>query len=286
LHTSAAHAAPRHASAGFTLIEMVIVMVITGIIAGVVAQFIVQPVLGYLATVKRTQMVDNSDLALRRIGRDLRIALPNSVRVNASGQSLELITTSSGGRYATQGSGALAFGTTATSFNLVGPAMTLGSSQNLVFYNLGPTVPDANAYADNSSAGTQATSNRRTATNGAGLATTITMSSVAGLPVGDFAPPYRVLAVDQPVTYRCNLSAGTLTRYWNYGFLATQPDPPTGGSSAVLASGLTACKFSVQGTLVAARAAIVNLALTLSATTTSGTENVAMNHAVFVSNLP
>ena len=50
-------------------------------------------------------------------------------------------------------------------------------------------------------------------TTAAGAVTTVTMASLAGLPVGDFAAPYRVFAVDQPVTYRCDLSAGTLSRH-------------------------------------------------------------------------
>jgi MSHA biogenesis protein MshO len=95
-----------------------------------------------------------------------------------------------------------------------------------------------------------------------------------------------VAAVDSPVTYRCDLGAGTLTRYQGYGFVATQPDPPVSGSSALLATGVTGCRFSVEGTLVAARAALVNLQLTLSGSTATATENVSLSHAVFVSNLP
>jgi MSHA biogenesis protein MshO len=221
-----------------------------------------------------------------RIGRDLRIALPNSTRVTASGLGLEVIPTTGAARYMAEGTNRLQFGTVATSFDLVGPSLTLGASQNLVFYNLGTGIVGSDAYADNSSAGAQASSNRRTATNAAGVASTITMSSLAGLPVADFAPPYRVFAVDPPVTYRCDLTAGTLTRYQGYGFVATQPDPPSGGTSAVLASGVTACRFSYDAAVIASRAALVNLALTLSTATTSGTETVSLNHAAHVDNLP
>lgn len=262
------------------------VIAITGVLSAIVAQFIVQPVQGYLATTARAGLVDTTDLALRRIGRDLRSALPNSVRTNASGLAVELIPTSGGARYATEGSGALQFGTTDNSFELVGPALTLTASQQFVFYNLGAAVTGSDAYAANSTALEQSASNRRTATNGAGAASTITLSSLAGLPVGTFAPPFRVTAVQTPVTYRCDLSAGTLTRYQGYGFVATQPDPPGSGTSAVLATGVTACRFSVEGTLVAARSALVNLRLALAATTSAGTETVTLHHAVYVDNLP
>ena len=92
---------------GFTLVECVVVIAITGVLASVVSLFIVKPVQAYLATSARAVVVDQADLALRRVGRDLRIALAGSVRVTGSGLALELIPTRGGARYATQGSGAL-----------------------------------------------------------------------------------------------------------------------------------------------------------------------------------
>jgi MSHA biogenesis protein MshO len=276
----------RRRQLGFTLVEAVMVIVITGVLMTIVARFIVQPVQAYLATVARAALVDTADSALRRIGRDLRIALPNSSRVTGSGLGLELIPSSGGARYATEGAGRLDFGVVDTSFDVVGPALTLAASQQLVVYNLGTSITGSDAYAASNSAAEQASSNRRTATNGAGPATTITLSSAAGLPAANFAPPYRVYAVGMPITYRCDLAAGTLTRYQGYGFVATQPDPPIGGSSALLASGVTGCRFSYEAVAVAARAALVNLQLTLSANSPAGTETITLHHAVHVDNLP
>lgn len=273
---------PHSSQRGFTLIEAIVVIVITGVLAAVITRFIVQPVQAYLATVARASLVAGADLALRQIGRDLRIALPNSARVNAGGSSLELIPSSAGARYATAGAGALQFGAVDTSFDIIGPPLTLTAAQDLVFYNLGPAVPDANAYAASTSAGEQALSNRRRSTSAAGNASTVTLSSLAGLPVTALAPPHRVIAVEPPVSYRCDLAAGTLRRHQGYGWQAAQPDPPAGGSSAVLASGVTGCRFSVDASLVAARAALINLHLTLA----SGSESVSLHHAVFVDNLP
>jgi MSHA biogenesis protein MshO len=275
-----------HRARGFTLIEMIMVITITGILAAVGARFIVAPVQAYLANTARATLVDHADLAMRRIGRDLRIALPNSVRVNATGLALELIPTTGGARYATAGAGALEPGVLDTTFELLGPALTLTAAQQLVFYNLGTGITGSDAYAPNGTALQQATSNRRAISNAAGSASSITLSSLAALPVAAMAPPYRVLAVDSPVSYRCDLAAGTLTRHQSYGFQASQPDPPATGSSAVLATGVTACAFSVDATLVAARAALINLRLTLATATTADAERVTLHHAVFVDNLP
>lgn len=271
---------------GFTLIEAIMVIVLTGILLAVVAQFIVAPVQAYLSVNARANLVDTADGALRRIGRELHIALPNSVRISADNLNLELIPTTGAARYVTEGSGALVFGSLATSFNLIGPPLTLTANQSLVFYNLGPGITGSDAYAASGSAAEQANSNRRSATNGAGPAGTITLSSLAGLPVGDFAPPYRVAAVSAPVSYRCDLATGTLTRYTGYGFVASQPTPPGSGSSALLATGVTACGFSYDASGVAARAALITLRLALATSTSAGTETVTLHHAVHVDNLP
>lgn len=271
---------------GFTLVEAVIVIAITGILAAIVTRFIVQPVQLYLATQARAQLVDVADNALRRMACELRLALPNSPRVSSSGLSLELIPVTSVARYKTEGTDPLQFGTVDTSFDIVGPALTLGSAQQLVFYNLGPGITGSDAYAANSSATEQSNSNRRTATNAAGSATTITMSSLAGLPIGDFSAPYRVFAVDPPVTYRCDIAAGTLTRYSGYGFQATQPDPPSSGTSSVLATGVTACSFTYDAAVFAMRAGLVSLQLSLATSTPSGTESITLHHEVHVDNLP
>ena len=76
--------------------------------------------------------------------------------------------------------------------------LTLGTAQQLVFYNLGPGITGSDAYAPNGTALQQATSNRRAATNAAGPATTITLDALAALPVAALAR--RLAARDQAST--------------------------------------------------------------------------------------
>ena len=88
--------------AGFTLIEAIMVIVITGIVASIVAVFIRSPVQGYIDSVRRAELTDQADVALRRMSRDVRLALPNSLRVTTSAANvtyIEFIMTSDGGRY-------------------------------------------------------------------------------------------------------------------------------------------------------------------------------------------
>ncbi|MEO8119412.1 MAG: prepilin-type N-terminal cleavage/methylation domain-containing protein [Rhodoferax sp.] len=273
------------AQCGFSLIELIIVIVIMGVLSAIVGVFIVQPVQGYLGTVARVELVNATDNALRRIGRDLRIALPNSVRVAAGGLTLELIPTTAGGRYfqddATATAQRLDFGVAdADGFNVMSPAVSMVAGQNLVFYNLGEGIIESDVYA----AANTVTSNRRPyigATNAA--VTTIATGTWAALPVAARSAPFRFQVVDLPVSYHCDLAAQTLTRFVNYGFNAAQVSPPVGGASAIVATGVTACRFSYDATAIAARAGLVSMALTL---LSSGAEAVSLSHSVHVDNLP
>ncbi len=279
----------RAAERGFSLVELIVVIVIMGVLAAVVAVFIVRPVQGYLGTVARTELVNATDNALRRIGRDLHTALPNSVRVAASGLTLELIPVTAGGRYyqddATPTAQRLSFGLAdADGFDLMSPALSLRNGQDLVFYNLGEGIIESDAYAPANTA----TSNRRPYVDATAAAVThISTGTWAALPVAARAPPYRFQAVDPPVSYHCDLAAGTLTRVVNYGFNASLASPPVGGTSAILATGVTACRFSYEASAVASRAGLVGMALTLSTNVAgTGAETVSLYHSVHVDNLP
>lgn len=253
------------------------VIAITGVVVGMVAIFIVPSITAYFSTATRAQLGDEADTALRRMTRDLAAALPNSVRI--TGNSVELIPVSGAARYAvgTEAGDPLLFGTPDTSFAIVGPALRLASAgQRLAWYNLGNGVPDADAYT---------LANVRVASNAAGNASSVTITGAA-LPNSLQAPPYRVYAIEQPVTYRCDTTAETLTRYTGYGFLATQPDPPSGGSAAVLARHVKSCGFSYSTPTITARYALVTLSLQLGAKNAGGTESISLYHTVHVDNLP
>src|SRR5256885_15489911 len=91
---------------GVTLIEMIIVISITAIIAGAVSVFISRAVEGYADAARRAEMSDIADTALRRMTRDLRTALANSIRITcvascgptSSAHYLEDLRSSGGGR--------------------------------------------------------------------------------------------------------------------------------------------------------------------------------------------
>lgn len=84
--------------AGFTLIELIIVLVLMTIIGATVAVFVRPAIDAYTDTRNRLALGDMGDTALRRMVRDIRVAVPNSLRT-PSEACFELVPTVAGGRY-------------------------------------------------------------------------------------------------------------------------------------------------------------------------------------------
>jgi MSHA biogenesis protein MshO len=224
-------------SAGFTLIELIVVMVVVGVLAGIVALFIQHPLRAYLAASRRAALVDAADTALLRIARDLRAALPNSLRVTQSGgvTYLEYLPIQDGGRYRAAQTGAgtgdiLDFSSAGdNAFDLLGPNVTASAGQYLVVYNLG-----LDASTDAWQGG-----NRRTVTSNGGVANLAFTATASPLPLE--SPNKRFYLVGAPVTYACNPAAGELRRISGYAPQATQPTSFTGATTRLLASHVAAC---------------------------------------------
>lgn len=83
---------------GFTLLELLVVIVITGILASMLTVFLRPAIDSYLDTKRRANLTDMADTALRRMGQDIRTAVPNSLRV-FGGSCFQLVPTIGGGRY-------------------------------------------------------------------------------------------------------------------------------------------------------------------------------------------
>lgn len=296
--------AARRPARGVTLVELVVAMVLTGIIVATVA-FFVFPVRQSAELTMRAELTDIADNALQRMARDVRRALPNSVRVNGTGQYLEFLEVRTAGRYRGEGGGAsggtdcsnddpalgtpdndlLSFDTVADQcFKTVGKLPTAPVVGDFaVFNNHGPGFIGQNAYATTGTLNRVAISGVNTGEAGrdriAFAATTLQRD------LHD-SPGKRFYVMSGPVTYGC--AGATMTRYQGYVIDADQNNasPPSGGSSALIAANVVSCTFDYNPN-VSPQIGLLTLRLTLAKARSDGTlERVSLYHAVHVSNIP
>lgn len=263
---------------GFTLIEIVMVIVIMGILSAM-ASSLAKPVEGYITSIDRADLSDAADTALLRISRDVRQALPNSIRINSSGSntSIDFLTITGGGRYRASpdslgGGDVLNFSAADTSFDILGSSVDIVAGDQLVVYNLG--VPGADAYEGN----TASTHVRRSVSSVGTSLTNVSITSSAAMPFD--SQRHRFQIVHEQVRYICDLTAKTLTRY--AGFTISTPAyaiPP--GSSALLATGVTACNFAYTSGS-SHRSGLMTLNITLS----NNSDSVTLQNQVHVQNVP
>ncbi len=294
-----------------TLVELIVVIIIAGIVATISSSFIVSAVTGYSDLARRAELVDAAEMSLRKLARDVRRALPNSVRVDASGRVIEMLNTVDGGRYR-DGPGMVPNGhnhansefrlkigsADSDGFNIVGFFQNLAvpfssTTERLVIYNQG--VTGADAYEDASLAGgpyvitNPAVTGFTVAPDASGDEHQITPGAGQNFYFRYASPSQRVYVVDTPVTYLCSPGAnGTITRYWGYAINASQPTdaavaPLASGSNQMLTKPVTACTFTYQpGT--DQRGGLITVDLTVG-DTDSG-ERVRLLYQVHVDNAP
>ncbi|MBQ0937055.1 type II secretion system protein [Ideonella paludis] len=88
----------RQRTAGFTLIELIVVMVITVIMSVSLVVFFRPAIDGYFLSQTRDDLMQAADNAIMHMANDVRAAVPNSVRT-PNNQCFELVPTVAGGRY-------------------------------------------------------------------------------------------------------------------------------------------------------------------------------------------
>ena len=243
---------------GFSLIEAIAVMVITGIIVGMVAIFIQRPVEGYFSSTNRAAMADTADTALRRIGRDVHLALPNTVRVGGGGLFLEFIPIRTGGRYQQNDA---CFSSGCSSLSTFGDMLsnvqvTTGSDLVAIYNqynNSGADCAPTTAGLYSAYCGQGITT--LTSASGAGTTTnTLGFAAYVFLPPGG-SPSRRVFIIAaSPVTYTCDAATNTLWRISGYTRQAAQPTSlvalplSTATSKVPLATNVT-CPAIVAGSV-------------------------------------
>ena len=288
---------------GFTLVEMIMVIVILGVIGGMVAVFMRGPIDAYFASARRAALTDVADTTVRRIARDVRKSLPNSVRMAATGNAcIEFIPTKTGGRYRVDGAATgLDFTAADSTFNMLG-ANPVPTDQKIIVgdliavYNLG--IPFATAYNRDNIAAVGITPTVTTAPN---VETTITFVAPTKFPLASGSQRFHVIPANENVVgYACTgvgtstagQGTGTLYRYTvslatAYAQPATCPAAaPVAGvgryvAVSPLATNVSICNFDYS-TPDLQRNALLRIALQI----TDQGESVSLYHEVHVNNTP
>ena len=290
-----AHLRQRRRQRGFTIIEAIVVMVIIGLIGSFIAVFVTVPVRSYVNAVARAEASDLADNAMRRLTRELRLALPNSVRVNAAGTHIEFIETKAGLRYLaeddlnTPGGVHLDWNVAAaTTFTVVGgiPGGRLApvaGQDFIVVYNLGDGQEPGNAYDCSANCNRALISSINSAASTITLATNpFAAQTVAGVAL--MSPGKRFQVVTSAVSYGCDSVTGRLTRYWNYGFPVGQASPPGSGNRAILADNVSSCTFSYTN-MANQRSGLIGVSLTFRVRD-EGATPLTLLHQIHVDNSP
>lgn len=281
---------------GFTLVELVMVIVLMGVIGGMVAVFMKSPIDVYFDSARRAGLTDVADTVMRRMGRDMRKALPNSIR-SAGSQCVEFIPTKTGARYRADvdagGAGdVLDFSIGDSAFNMLGnnadlpPEQQIVSGDLIAVYNLG--IAGADAYAGETTA--------PVASVGAGVGappeSLISLGVAKKFPLASPNRRFQVVpGAEQVVRYVCMNATGVNAQGHGNGTLVRQvlslplaqsaSCPGSVSGAAVMANRVSGCRFNYSGSDLQ-RNALISMLLQI----TDSNETVSLQHEVHVSNLP
>lgn len=302
-------------SRAFTLVELVMVIALAGMVAVMISTVLVRPLEGFVAQSRRAVLVDQAAGALSRVTRDVRLAVPNSLRVSADGKGLELLLIHSAARYRPNriGGEGLHFSsdlagtcnsTTAdescNSLQLLDSTFDPAGARWMVLYNIGAEsggVPLAGsnvwaaAAADGRHVITPGTFSRETLVGSDPLSdeTLLRVLLPDGTPSFRFAyasPTRRVYLAEAVVGYRCQ--GGQLLRYSYNELLAAMPaTPPADSNPQPLAVNVdcSATHFTYQAGSTQ-RASLVALTLRISQDGETGGEGLQLLQQVHVDNAP
>jgi MSHA biogenesis protein MshO len=259
-------------------VELVVSMVIATILVGFVGLTMTMPIQAYLAQARRAELSDSAETATRIIARDVRGALPESLRPGIVGgfEALEMIEVSGVAGYRTWMTGAsLDIGQPDDRFDVAGAQTTGRALDRLVVGpSRDPNLPNRDPYLNTA------------------------VITPAGQPLAEFnsqrvrlqlphtfpsgSPNQRAYAVAGSILYLCNTTARVLLRYDN---LPIQQAMATAGGGTVVARDIAACTFRTQRS-AAEHGGIAIVEITVSRANGGNTESLRVMRQLRVENRP
>ncbi|WP_133405670.1 PilW family protein [Parashewanella tropica] len=220
---------------GFTLIELITVIVILGIVLVGVSSFITFGTRIFVDSTSVDQVLGESRFAIQRMTRELRTALPNSVRVNTDNVSYQCIE----------------FVPTITSTSYIQLPLTAPSNTAIVFrddtnskisiFQRAYVYPiNANEiYITNTQNSIAAmVFGSRGTSNPPASSPSLTVTFNAPTRFKYSSPQKRIYFTNFPVTYCISGVSHKVERFERYGFNTALPTPQNRGSGSVIAQSL------------------------------------------------
>lgn len=255
---------------GFTLIEMIAVIVVLAILATLGGQFVVESTKSYQSTQTRSRLINTGRQALERMSRQVRAALPYSVRLTNGNMCLEFMPIASGGNYLDYVPDSVNGATSKTTLSVSPHTIDFG---NAVYVSIG-AMDSSELYGASPSSRVSLTS--RTANQ-------LNFSPARGWLRNSINKRFYLL--DKPQAF-CVVN-NQLRFYSDQDAAAS--DVNTASSYSVLAenvAGTTAPFALTAGS--ENRNTIVQFSITFGqgSSISSSTDSIAMNHSVMIRNVP
>lgn len=263
---------------GFTLIELIIVIVISGIIAVGATRFVAHTASGYVATALRQGNAAMGVIVSEKISRELRSALPNSVRVNVAQDCIEFVPVLAAAKYSAAPVVPLTADSSIT-MSYINCAGCSGSDEHAVIY----PSSQADAYTQGS------TTALTTAQATVASATSVTLASNHSFPAD--SPSRRLYIVGEPISYCYASESGEngIFRYSGYGFNTSMVSRPSGGTRSMLVNNVSAntVEFDVDpATLTRNALAEISFEVSVSAPYSAANESLYIDQEVQIRNVP
>ncbi|MGH8353920.1 MAG: PilW family protein, partial [Pseudomonas sp.] len=286
----------------FTLVELVMTIALAGIVVVMIGTVLSRPLDSFIDQSRRAELVDKAAIALNRMSRDVRLAVPNSVRLSTDGLTVETLNIQSGGRYRANRVGGeglrfasgtdtacTAAGSRCDAFQVLDPALDIGGARWLVVYNVGATSGANPTSGSNVWAG-----------GNPGVITPagVTFAATAGTPAGETqvvlsnlgtgfnfnyaSPQRRFYFADQVIGYRCDLPGRQLLRYTSNVLSNAAPDAAPAGAQ-LMVDNVSACSLTYQPGSTQ-RGGLLSISLSL--TDAASDETIQLLQQVHVDNAP
>lgn len=253
-----------HRITGFTLVELIMVIVVLSILALGTSRYIVNSSESFVVSAERAKLIATARVAVEQVVRRLRNALPNSIRVSASGHCLEYFPVLEG---------------RSTTAPLLPAQTVINTSSGRLTGGVDYAVVAAFSPAELYLAGTPASAVISAVAGLSNNAVTLSASHT----FARTSPTQRIYLVGEP--QRFCITGGELRLYSGYGIDvgSISDTPPGSATSTLVTQDLNAgnSSFSYSGATLTRNALVqVDLAFTRAG------EGVEMSHEVQIRNVP